>query len=222
MQPPFSCVPSTFQSLENALSAPRLGRYLGEAKGDKHYALRLYVWNGRLCEAFYLPSQIAEVATRNTIHKALTDKHGVDWFSRGAFLCTLPDRLRKELDEVMRKEREIYGTATTVNHFVSGLSFGFWVHLLTKNYDGVFWPVSFATCFPNKPKTVNRQTLYDKIERLRVFRNRLAHHKPIFDRTPKSEYQNLLEIIGWMCEETRWFTLQISHIDQTINAKPQI
>jgi len=222
MQPPFSCVPHTFQCLESTLSAPRLGRYLGEAKGDKHYALRLYVWNGRLCEAFYLPSQMAEVATRNAIHKALIAKHGDNWFERGAFLCALPERLRKELNEVMRKERETYGAAATVNHFVSGLTFGFWIHLLTAKFDDVFWPSSFASCFPNKPRNINRQALYDRAERLRVFRNRLAHHKPIFDRAPKSEYQNLLELVKWVCVETHWFTLQISHVDQTINAKPPI
>jgi len=122
----------------------------------------------------------------------------------------------------MRKERETYGAATTINHFVSGLTFGFWVHLLTVNYDGVFWPNSFANCFPNRPGNITRQALYDRAEKLRIFRNRLAHHKPIFDRAPKAEYQNLLELVKWDCVETHWFTLQISHVDQTINARPQI
>lgn len=221
MQQPFSCTNITFASIENTLSAPRLARYLGEAKGDKHYALRLYVWNGHLCEAFYLPIQIAEVCSRNTILAALSAKHGNEWFERGAFLCTLPERLKNELSGVIRDERQAHGSALTTNHIVSGLSFGFWVHLMTKNYEGVFWPAYFQTCFPNKPKDVTRRMLHEKLERLRTFRNRIAHHKPIFDHSPKAEYQSLMETIEWICRETHWFTRQISRVDQTINAKPR-
>lgn len=222
MQPPFSCVPSTFSQIESSLSPARLGRYLGAAGSDKHYALRLYVWNGRLCEAFYLPSQLAEVATRNAIHRALYEKHGANWFSQGAFLCTLPARLKDELEDVMRTEKAAHGAATSVNHFVSGLSLGFWQHLLTKNYEGVFWPSYFPRCFPNKPGHVSRETLYDSVDSFRVFRNRIAHHKPIFDRAPKSEYQNLLQLISWVCEETHWLARMLSHVEQTINARPRI
>lgn len=221
MQPPFSCTEVTYSRIEGSLSAARLARYLVAASYNKHYALRLYVWNIRLCEAFYLPAQIAEVSVRNAIHCALLAKHGPDWYLRGSFLCTLPERLRKELDDVIRTERAVYGTDMTTDHLVSGLSLGFWQHLLTKNYEGVFWPISFATCFPNKPASISRQALYEKIDKLRVFRNRIAHHKPIFDRSPKAEYNSLLEIIRWVSEETHWFTTLLSRVDQTINAKPK-
>jgi hypothetical protein len=220
MQLAFSCVPETFQAIEGSLSEARLGRYLGDSRNDRQYALRLYVWNASLCEAFYLPSQVAEVAIRNTIHKALFDKHGPDWFDRGSFLCTLPDRLRSELKDVIRQERRQYGAAMNVNHIVSGLSFGFWQHLLTKNYENVFWPNYFPSSFPHKPKKITRQDLWDKVDRLRTFRNRLAHHKPIFDRFPKLENQNLLELLSWVCLETRWFVETTSRVDQAISLKP--
>lgn len=221
MQPPFSCVPSTYSQLQRSFSAARLSRYFAAANNDRHYALRLYVWNVRLCEAFYLPSQFAEVTIRNAIHGALAAKHGLNWETRGSFLCTLPDRLRKELEDVIRTERDAYGSAMTIDHIVSGLSFGFWLHLLTKNYDGVLWPAYFQQFFPNKPASTTRVDLYERLDRLRVFRNRLAHHKPIFDRSPKAEYNNLLEVVRWVCTDMHWFTTILSRVDQTISARPR-
>lgn len=222
MQPPFSCTPLTYLQLERSFSAARLGRYLAAANGDRHYALRLYVWNVRLCEAFYLPTQFAEVTIRNAIHGALTAKHGTNWEARGSFLVTLPDRLRRELDDVIRSERAAYGATMTVDHIVSGMSFGFWLHLLTKNYEGVLWPAHFAEFFPNKPAAVTRVDLYKKLDRLRTFRNRLAHHKPIFDRSPKAEYNNLLEVVRWACLDMHWFTTGLTRVDQTLAAKPRV
>lgn len=221
MQQPFSCTPLTYSQLERSFSQARLGRYLTDAKEDKNYALRLYIWNVRLCEAFYLPTQFAEITVRNAIHGALCEKFGTNWNLQGSFLCTLPNRLRTELEVVTKTERFAYGTETTINHIVSGLSFGFWLHLLTKNYDDVLWPIYFSSFFPNKPDNIDRKKLYDRLDAIRTFRNRLAHHKPIFDRKPKSEYSNLLEVVCWVCRDMRWFITTLSRVDQTIALKPR-
>jgi hypothetical protein len=220
MQLTFSCLSKNYSGIEKTLSEARLSRYMGGAGGDKHHALRLYVWNARLCEALYFPTQVGEVAVRNAIHDALRSKHGENWIDRGSFLCTLPDRLRTELDAVRQDERSVYGSDMNVNHLVSGLSFGFWVHLLTKNYDDVLWPKYFRSSFPNKPRTIDRQQLYNRVDRLRVFRNRIAHHKPIFDRSPTAEYQNILDLLSWVCADTRWFVVTTASVAQTISAKP--
>jgi hypothetical protein len=58
MQYLFSCLPNTYDGIEETLSHARLARYLPAARaanGDHHLALRLYIWNSRLCEAMYLP-----------------------------------------------------------------------------------------------------------------------------------------------------------------------
>lgn len=221
MQLTFSCSPATYGAVENTLTKARLARYLDAAKGDKHHALRLYVWNARLCEAFYLPSQICEVALRNAIHGALRDKHGPDWYQRGAFLCTLPDRLRQELDKVVRDQRTVHNGKITLDHIVADLSLGFWQHLLVRAYDGVFWPKYFHLQFPHKPRHIGRQQVYDSVEDFRGHRNRIAHHKPIFHRQPSAELQNLLRLIGWICPETHWLCQTLSQVQQTINERPR-
>lgn len=110
----------------------------------------------------------------------------------------------------------------TADRIVAGLSFGFWVHLLTKNYDSVFWPKYYSLAFPNKPKKMTRTELYDELEFLRHFRNRMAHHKPIFDRSLKPEYDRIAVLIGMICDETKWFASMITKLDQAISAKPRV
>jgi hypothetical protein len=221
MQPPFSCVPATLAGIEGALSEARLGRYLRDAGGDKHYALRLYVWNIRLCETLYLPTQVCEVTLRNAIDRAVRAKHGDNWISRGSFLCTLPDRLKTELHDVIRTETATYGHGMTIDHVVSGLSFGFWLHLLTKHYDGTLWPHAFPICFPHKPSAIDRHSLYERANRFRLHRNRLAHHKPVYDRAPNAEYQNILDLVSWVCGETHWLVKHLTPMGRRINERPR-
>jgi hypothetical protein len=128
------------KAVRGTLSAPRLGRYLPAANGDPHLALRLYVWNARLCEAFYLPCQLAEVACRNAVARALVGKYGANWCADSRFHSILPNHLRAELDKVNTEERVRRGIADlTVDHIVAGLTFGFWVALLTAKFDFTIW-----------------------------------------------------------------------------------
>jgi len=222
MQPPFSCTESTFCAIEQTLSPARLQRYMPAAGGNKHFALRLYVWNARLCEAFYLPTQLAEVSIRNVVHAAITDQYQDTWHRRGSFLCTLPDRLKTELNKVIADERAIHGLLLTNDHIVSGLSFGFWAHMFTANFEGILWPKYFPLCFPNKPTGLDRYELYGWIESLRAMRNRIAHHKPVFDKNPTAEYQNIIQLVSWICPDTAWFLKTTSHVSSIINARPRI
>ena len=213
------CSP-TFAQIEVSLSPARLQRYMGAANGDKHHALRLYIWNTRLGESFYLPSQICEITVRNAIHRAVRANFGEQWHQSPAFTRSLPDRLKNELTKVIQDETVAYGAAMTNDHLVSGLSFGFWVNLLTSRYDHTLWPRFFPRCFPNKPANIGRPDIQIEAEQFRMQRNRIAHHKPLFDRNPVSEYQRMLKIIGWVSPETFWFVQKISNVSQTINARP--
>lgn len=221
MQPPFSCMPATLSSIEAAISPARLGRYMAAAQGDRNLALRLCVWNISLCEALYMPVQFAEVALRNAICRALETRYGAGWPHNAAFLCTLPMRLSGELNRAGETERQLHRDRTTPDHIVSALSFGFWLHMLTTNYQGSLWPIYFSISFPNKPQNIALRDLHRRADRLRILRNRIAHHKPIFDRGPVSDYDNIITLIEWILDETAWFVRQTARLSQTINQRPQ-
>lgn len=220
MQHPFSCVPARFNAIETTISAARLARYLPEARGDKHLALRLYVWNARLCEAFYLPTQLAEVAVRNAIHKPVSLRFKAQWYSAVAFQSMLPPRLARELYNVVTEEQRLKRGSFSENHVIAGLSFGFWVSLLTNSYDKHLWATGMAKSFPHLPAGLTRQNVYDDVDRLRQWRNRIAHHNAIFDKSPRHELANTLKILSWICPETQWFANELSNVERVLSNKP--
>lgn len=223
MQHLFSCTPNVLTALERTLSAARLGRYLPAAGGDRHRALRLYIWNVRLCEAFYLPCQIAEVSIRNSISRALASHYKTNqWYVKGGFRCLLPPRLANELNDVIADKQRDHGARMTHDHIIAGLSFGFWSQTLTKNFEhsGV-WPAHIPQAFPHAPSGINRKELYRRVDSIRSFRNRIAHHCAIFDKSPKAMHDEIMEMIGWACPETAWLVTGLSKVSQTINARPR-
>lgn len=101
MQEPFSCIADTLDAIEATISPARLKRYIPTAKGDRQLALRLYLWNVRICEAFYFPLQTAEIAARNAIKKPVEKGLEIDGLIIQSLLIywmtTKKKSLRKQL-----------------------------------------------------------------------------------------------------------------------------
>lgn len=70
-------------ALAQALSGPRLGRYMADSGGLLDSALSLYERNARLAEAFYRPLQALEVCLRNHLDLQLKRQYGTNWFRNG-------------------------------------------------------------------------------------------------------------------------------------------
>jgi hypothetical protein len=149
MQYLFSCLPVVYAEIEGSLSEVRLSRYMAAARNDKQRALRLYVWNARLCETFYLPIQIAEVAARNAVLKPLGRRFGQKWYEDPRLTAILPPRLEQELEDAVDKERRRHGGSLSSGHVVSALSLGFWVALMGTSYSNHLWHNGIRGSFPN-------------------------------------------------------------------------
>lgn len=221
MQPLFSCVPPLITGIEKALSPARLGRYLPAANGDRQLALRLYVWNSRLCEEFYIPTQFAEVSFRNALNQGLIARYGSSWHYSSGFVSGLPDRLQDQVAKVIRDETVQHGAAMTVNHIVSSLPLGFWLHLCSTGLRGTVWKGKLRGLFAHLPTIAGEQDIYNAVDRLRRFRNRIAHHDAIFDKRPLREFKNIEAIIGWTSPEALWLMRQISSPARAINGRPR-
>jgi hypothetical protein len=222
LQAPFSCTPEVLKEIETALSTARLRRYLNAAGGDPHLALRLYVWNARLCEELYLPLQTAEICIRNVVHYTLTRKYGPGWYSNHKFIDVLPDRYKEEVARTVRDEQNSRMGAFTVDHVVAGMKFGFWVHLLTKNFQHLLWQQGMGRSFPNISPEVDREQVYTQVDRLRSFRNKVMHHYAIFDRHVLDEHANAMDIIRWTSEHLHWFARQLVNPQAAMAKKPRV
>ncbi|HXC55164.1 MAG TPA: hypothetical protein VNU97_07715 [Rhizomicrobium sp.] len=209
-----------FLAIEKALQKQRLARYAAVAGSeDLGELLKFYMWNCALCEAFYLPLQMAEIVTRNAIHGALLFWLKDRWFENQTFIGILDPKFRDELAGHVVTNGELPDAA---HQICSSLSFGFWEHLTIKRFNRILWNKGIGHNFPQAPVKIDaREDLHALIEKVRRWRNRIAHHKPIYDRSPSDKYQDVLTLIRWVCNDTANWVASISRVQQVINAKPQ-
>lgn len=221
MQLSFSLTPESLKDFECAIAPARLARFADDS-ACLHKAMRCYVWNARLCEEFYLPLQTAEVCVRNAIAATLERRFTRNWHLGTSVPGLLTEKYRTHLEEVVKREAARKGDAMTVDHVISGLTFGFWVNLMTARYSNLLWQQGVRRCFPSAPPELGLNDAHSKIDQLRKFRNKVAHHFAIYDQSPLREYNNLLEVLGWVSPTSVWFVKQMSNPAKVINQRPTI
>lgn len=187
---------------------------------DRQLALRLYIWNIRLCECFYLPVQFAEVAARNAILKPLQKRFKTEWYQNRAFQNLLPPRLLLELNDAVSKERRKHQSALTEGHVVSALSLGFWVALMGASYDKHLWHNGVMTSFPHAAKHQDRAAIHLMLDDMRKLRNDIMHHAAVFDRHPQTRLHNVIAVISLISAHTGDYVTSLSRLNHVINQRP--
>lgn len=178
------------------------------------------MWNANICEAFYLPLKFAEIVTRNANLGALRARYGNNWYADSRFVGQLSQFHHRQLGKAIADETAQLGMLTTDEHIISGLSFGFWEHLTIGRFDFLLWRNGVRPFFPHAPTNVNRQLLHDRIDTLRQWRNRVAHYKSIFDRKPIKKLNQALDLVGWVCPDTRTFVSHVARVTAVVSARP--
>lgn len=117
----------------------------------------------------------------------------------------------------------------TSGQIVAELTFGFWTTILSQPYHQTLWaPRKSAlvkAVFPHFPKTPNnRHFIHQRYNDLRMIRNRVMHHEPIWYRHDLyQEWEGMIEAIGWISPTTRDSMLLIDHFDDTFrNGKARV
>jgi hypothetical protein len=110
-----------------------------------------YTWNIEVSSAFWGAVHVLEVSLRNAENQQLTRRYNrLDWWRH-------PD-------------------------VVAALPFGFWSGLLapggSAQYETKYWQTFLHKAFPQFLGP--RSQLYRDVDSLRLFRNRIAHHEPVF------------------------------------------
>ena len=181
-----------------AFSRERLNKYLNATKQNLDDAITLYEKNTRLAEAFYTPLQCLEICLRNHLHACLKNTYEEDWF-RNHKPPFNQDSQRMIFDAVEELNQDRRGV--TPGRVVAELKFAFWVGLMGPRYDGTVWRESIYRAFlarGGKP----RNQVHGRFNAIRRFRNRIAHHEPIFNRDLEQTHAEIIEAIDWMCRHT--------------------
>ena len=202
------------QSVEATFSKERFATYLTVMGNDFAKALALYEENTLLSEAFYFPLQALEIVLRNAFHGYLSSKlRRADWYhfserkSYGQRTLLSPSDLEEVDGIIARLENDnskTKGWTLQVPDVIATLSFGFWVGLSHKHNQDSFWSNKVAlhdSLIHYKGKAL-RSDVYSLLNDLRILRNRIAHHRPIFKRDAEADLEKILQAISWFCPKT--------------------
>jgi hypothetical protein len=202
----------TNEALEKTLTRERLSKYLEVAHQDLDKAIGLYEKNTRISEAFYTPLQCLEVCLRNSLNAQLANRFGDEWF-RDPQVSLNNDSTRMIFDAVEELKRD--RRETSPGKVIAELKFSFWVGLIGPQYDATIWRTCLYKAFlPGGGKP--RKVVHSRLNALRRFRNRIAHHEPIFHKPIKVTHIEILETIGWMCKHTAAWAEHHSRFDDVV------
>lgn len=195
-------------AIEQSLSRDRLGKYLASTGNDLDLAIGLYERNTRLAAAFYAPLQTLEICLRNHLNDQMTSIYGADWMTNGH-----PPLNGWAQKEILDAEKGL-GSAkapVTGGAIVAELHLGFWISLLAPQYDATLWRSACHRAFRYNGKGLARKMVHSRLNAIRRFRNRVAHHEPIFHANLEQAHEEIVEACSWICVQTAaWARLHSS------------
>lgn len=197
--PPASLPPLTPQEAERWLSSARLTRYLTPAGGSLPVALKLYEWNALTAAVALTETAHLEVAMRNAYDRVLCSAYP-DWLDEASALWsryngTVVQRAQQAkanddtlaaLDVAWRPfesrtgQRPSSTTGGVRDKVIANTTFGVWSHLTDSEREKTIWTPALRKAFPPRQA---RGVVHRLALDVNTFRNRLAHHEPLFTRT---------------------------------------
>ncbi|MDY6056058.1 hypothetical protein [Micrococcus sp.] len=151
-----------------------------------------------------------EVLLRHRIDQALQahtreSRTGIPWFFQSS---ALPESAREPLQrQVARLESE---GRLDRDQVVAGMTFGFWKSLFSSDD---LWREALHQVFPNR-SGLQRKDVTARLESIRKFRNRVAHHDSLLNVDIPHEVRSLLELTRSMDEDyAAWIEANSSWAD---------
>jgi hypothetical protein len=103
---------------------------------------------------------------------------------------------------------------------VAELSFGFWVGLYGRKYETHLWRPYLRPLFVNTMSPTIRKDVHSALDKIRLLRNRIAHHKSILHRRLPEEHGLILTATRWICIVTANWVAHHSRFNDVYRARP--
>ena len=200
-----SIVQNLMYCVHCGLSVERFQKY---SKGNEGFVppLARYLWNVRLSEALYPTLNCVEIGMRNSVNRAFTAEYGPLWFDTPGLLGQKEVELVDTAKSMLAKARK----PLTPEGVVAELNFGFWTTIMSRQHmsDNPSsttdylkpWPRLLKQAFPHVPKQeLTRSKLSGPLNEIRVLRNRISHHEPIWHQSNlNSTYLDAKRMCYWL------------------------
>lgn len=184
------------------LSPGRFDRYT-QVAGSDAAGERLYEWNQLIAGAWHETLGAFEIVLRNALDAQLTVFHqrvrggNGDWYTDTGMPWRGNDRLVQQVRSA-RGRATLNRTIPEVHgKVVAEFMFGFWRYTLASTYQSTLWAQAYRRAFPHlRPQ--NRTLVYEPVERLHEFRNRVAHHEPVHAADHLALLANVEQVADWI------------------------
>lgn len=208
--------------LPDVISGPRFGTYLRARGNDRAAALMLYRWNLEVSAAFMGSLHLCEIAMRNGIADAIEAAHGSRWPWTEGFIRSVPSAV--EGYNAQRDLRNCAERHRTAGKVIAGLKFVFWEKMLTSRFQRSIWQHHFSTFFPGYDGALGingaRAACRDNLEDIRLLRNRIAHHEPIFARNLQDDFDRIERLVRWRNPTAADWLIKIETVTPLIETQP--
>ncbi|AEB27220.1 hypothetical protein FNFX1_0272 [Francisella cf. novicida Fx1] len=175
------------------ITTPRISKYVN---------LDAYKLNILESQKYYSSLAILEVALRNAIDTIFCNVYGSQWLLEKNILKPKQAQQVENAIALLEKRKELI----THDKLVAELNFGFWTSLFSKAYDKQMRISNLTKIFNNLPnkqeKLVNRHLLGQKLNKIRIFRNRVFHYEKIIHKAEFEDIDSIIsEILGYLDKE---------------------
>ena len=167
--------------------------------------------------------------------KAATEWQDKNRNTQRARLLQQIDKAKEEINKHNKKiNNPQYHKKITSDTLTPELNFGFWTEIMGSEYDKIIWLIQknsyVKDVFPNAPAKLNFARDLKRIRRIlyniRVIRNRVFHHEPLFN-TKKLSFDELLttykdakELLGWLSKDALCFFEENNQFEKLVNSIP--
>ncbi|HEX5592047.1 MAG TPA: Abi family protein [Solirubrobacterales bacterium] len=185
-------------------------------------AVALYEWNAQVSAAFLEILCHVEVLLRNAVDRqfpATEPRAPLSILDADVWLCdpaTLTPESREKVNEaITRLQRE--RKRPTRDRVIASLSFGFWQALFSGTYEEL-WRKRLWRAFPHG--SGKRREIANLTGPILHFRNRVAHHEPIFFSNLERHHARILELARLIDEEAEGYIASLSRVDALLRERP--
>lgn len=205
--------------LATLVSEPRFGKYLKHCRNDVELAAELYEFNLRLAGSSFKAIQMCEVIVRNAMDEQLRvwNRKAVgteDWTISPAPMlkACFFDGGRDLSDAATKAAKALRKSGRPVTHddVLAQMSFGAWRYLLPPRSTHMakqrIWDEALSDAFPGRQGRTTTDTLAQWLGIAYDFRNRVAHHEPIYHLDVVGKRRVISDVIDAVSRDAKkWF-----------------
>lgn len=189
-----------------------INKFISSERFGSYNNIEEYNENLLFSKKAYVPLSILEISLKNSINNLLTIQISEKWYEDEEFLTKDSIQKVNEAKTILFKR----GDKITKSKIIAELSFGFWVNLFKKPYATKLRTKELKKIFLNMPskeiKTINREILYQELNHIRNFRNRVFHYEKVLNKDSfNTIFDKIYEILGYLDGELAEYTKDLNN-----------